>query len=238
MSVRAYLEEHIKETEEETYESVRQLDFFRLLRIYGRAITIQEFMYTFERLAVQHKLELNRDRLYAATVQRLNNQQMDGDIKLKSLNTLDETIYFNFRTSLKNNGIEFFEGETRVIVPKLLEESYTSAFRKYYQLRFVELRDAHGAISKVKNWLGPMLKTADTKLQDALGDGEIVTFLAAFYKYALEHTPLQAKVFSSELISSLNLIDRLVHKYELNETEQSTLRYVLYKSIQDLSKKL
>lgn len=237
MSVKSYLEQHLGETEEETYQTVKELDFFRLLRSYGRAITVYEFMQAFERIAAQNHLDLNRDRLYAAVVQRLNNQQMDGDVKLKDLSALDESLYFNFRNSLKREG-DFFEGETRVVAPKLLEETYTNAFKNYYRLRFVELRDARTEVSKVRNEIGPMIKHADAKIQEALNDGEAIAFLASFYKHCLEHTPEEAKHFSSGLLTSLKLLERLTHKYEMNEEERTTLKYMLYKIVQDLGKKV
>ncbi len=237
MTIREYLEEYLGETEEGTYKNVADIDFFKLLRMYGRAITLYEFMRQFEKIAGQNHLNLNRDRLYAAAVQRLNNQSIDNDVRLRDLGKLDEVIYFNFRTELKKKE-DFFEGELRVIAPKLLEETYTNAFKNYYQLRFVELRDSYTAISKVRNEMGPQLKNANAKVREALNDGEVIAFLAAFYKHSLEHSPDEAKHFSSGLLTSLKLVDRMTRKYQMTEEDRTTLKYMLYKIVQELGNKI
>ena len=239
MDLYTYIDKHIGKTPEDVYSSIRNdFDVYRLLRLYGRAVTIYEIMRLLQQRIKGKDIEVDRDRLYAALCDRIRDQQLAKEIELKTMDKIDEELLFLVKKTIRQKEQLFYEGEFRVIVPKLLQESYTERFRAYYELRFITERDSVGSFSKARSELIQYAHSATPALTNALVDGETISFLAAFYKHCFDYGTIHAKSRYTAKLGEIKLVDRLTVKYDLPEEETTALKYTLYKAVSDASKKI
>jgi len=238
MDIYSLIDKHIGEKPEHLYDSVRSdFDAYRLIRLYGRAVTIYEIMRLLQQRAGGRGLHLSRDRLYSALMDRLKEQQLEKEIELKSMASIDDELLFLVKRTIRQREQLFYEGEFRVVVPKLLQESYTERFRAYYELRFITERDSVGSFSKARSELLQYSSSATPSLTNALMDGETISFLAAFYKHCMDYGAINAKTAYTAKLGEIQLVDRLKNKYCLPDDETAALKYTLYRAVNDLSKK-
>ena len=238
MDIDLLVERHLGETPQEYYENIRgEFDPYRLVRLFGRAITIYEVMKLLSQKASAAGLEINRDKLYAALMDKLKDQQLDGQISLKRMDTIDEELFYLVKKVIREKEDLFYEGEFRVIVPKILEESYTERFKNYYELRFVTEKGGAGAFYKAEEELKSNAAAASPQLKKAIHDGETISFVAAFYRHCVDFGAISAKNVFTMKISEVKLVDRLQKKYDLTDEETSALKYLLYKVISNIATK-
>jgi len=168
---------------------------------------------------------------------RLKDQQLSGELSLKRMDSIDEELFYLVKRVIREKESLFYEGEFRVIVPKLLEESYVERFKNYYELRFVTEKGGAGAFYKAEKELRDESRTASPLLRKAVLDGETISFVAAFYRHCTDFGTISAKNVFTMKLSEIKLIDRLNKKYELSEEETSALKYLLYKVISNIATK-
>lgn len=236
MDIDEIVERHLGETSKDYYDNIRSdFDPYRVVRLYGRAVTIYELMKMLSQKAVAAGLEVDRDKLYSALMDSLKNQQLNGDISLKRMDTIDEELFYLVKKVIREREKLFYEGEFRVVIPKILEESYLERFKNYYELRFVTEKGGAGAFYKAEEELRASSRASTPKLRKAILDGESISFVAAFYRHCIDFGATSAKNIFTMKLSEIKLIDRLQKKYGLDEEETSALKYLLYKVIASLA---
>jgi len=238
MDIDKLLERHIGETPQDYYASIRaEFDPYRLLRLYGRSITIYEVMKLLTQKAKDAGLDVNRDKLYAAVMDKLKDQQLNGDINIKRMDSIDEDLFYLVKKVVREREPLYYEGELRVIVPKILEESYTERFKNYYELRFVTEKSGTGAFYRAEQELRDQSSAASNQLKKAMLDGETISFVAAFYRHCTDFGVVSAKNIFTMKVSEIKLVDRLQKKYDLTKDDTSALKYLTYKVITSLATK-
>ncbi|MFH1786388.1 MAG: hypothetical protein ABH829_01915 [archaeon] len=235
MNINEIVDRYKSASESEFYERIKNsLDIEKILFLYGRSVSVFELMILLQKKADSWKLQTNRDRLYSALSHRLNAQYAGGNILLQPMANFDEDLHFLIQKVVRDNGIPLYEGEFKVVSPKMLTQTSNSILRTYLKLRFTTERDFLGAFEKAESQLAKHIARATDGLRLAATDAELLTFLAAFYKDILNLEKNQAKAIYSQKAAELNLVSRMKRKYALTDEETTALRYTIYKAVKDI----
>ncbi|MFC1454623.1 hypothetical protein ACFLQI_00865 [Candidatus Undinarchaeota archaeon] len=236
MNIDEFVDRYKASSEAEFYERIKNsFDADKLIQLYGRSITIFEIMVLLQKKAAVWKLDTNRDRLYSALSTRLTQQHTEGTISIQNMSSFDEDLHFLVQKVVRENQIPFYDGEFRIISPKLLTQTYNNILKSYILMRFETERDYIAAFEKAESELQKHIKTASSNLRDASLDTETLCFMASYYRDLLTLPKNQVKAMYSQKITDLKLPERLAKKYALSNEEKTALSYIIYKAVKTLT---
>lgn len=236
MDINGYLDGFLEAGGKQAYDNIRdRFSFHRFLQFFGRSVTLYEIVRAFQKRAAQKGVSVNRHMLFSQFTLILTTQKPE-DIVVKTLYSFDRELVDPVKREMRRNTPDFFEGELKVISPAAGEPHFDSVFREYYRMRFVLLKDFGPAIPRTIEEFSRHVRNASDCLREAISDGEVITFGAAFLKYCVDVGSIHARMLFSQKLHENALVERMERKYAMSREDADALRYILHLSFNSLAK--